>query len=151
MKQFHFTLARMMEFKNQILDREKDLLGTIRQKKNEIDQKIERYKNAIRAITESILQKQQDGTTVEELRFSSMQVENARKCLKQLYVEQEAMQQELLRQQTVVVKASQEVSSLEKLRDKQFEEFKYEAKRAEEEEVLEFVTGKLVRQAKTSA
>ena len=61
------------------------------------------------------------------------------------------MEQELQRQQVVVVKASQEVSSLEKLRDKQLEEFKYEEKRAGEEEMLEFVTGRLVRANKNSA
>lgn len=151
MKKFHFTLARMLEFKTQILDKEKDLLGSIRAKKNEIDEKIGRFEQAVQELSDNLLQEQLKGITVEHLQFYSMQIENARRCLVQLRIEQLAMEQELQRQQVVVVKASQEVSSLEKLRDKQLEEFKYEEKRAGEEEMLEFVTGRLVRANKNSA
>ena len=145
MKKFQFTLARMLEFKQQILDKEKDLLGSIRQKKNEIDNKIDRFQQAVAQLSHQILEEQKTGMSVDRLRFYSMQIDNSRKCLKQLYVEQKAMENELLRQQTVVMKASQEVSSLEKLRDKQLEEYHYEEKRATEEEMLEFVTGKMAR------
>lgn len=58
MKKFHFTLARMLEFKTQILDKEKDLLGSIRQKKNEIDQKIECLRQEVRNISNCTLQAQ---------------------------------------------------------------------------------------------
>ena len=150
MKKFHFTLARMLEFKTQILDKEKDLLGSIRQKKNEIDQKIECLRQEVRNISNCTLQAQKKGITVEELQFAGMQIQNARQCLKQLAIEQEAMEKELQRQQPVVIKASQEVTRLEKLRDKQLEEFKYEEKRAHEAEILELVTGKMVRSAQTS-
>lgn len=148
MKKFRFTLARMLEFKTQILDREKDLLGSIRQKKNEIDSKIERFEQAIKELSSELLQEQTKGISVKQLQFYSMQIENARCCLVQLYIEQQAMERELERQQSVVVKASQEVRSLEKLRDKQLGMFRYEEKRAGEAEMLEFVTGKIVRKSR---
>lgn len=151
MKKFQFTLARMLEFKTQILDKEKDLLGSIRQKKNEIDRKIERFETAVKELSDTLLQEQKEGITVDRLRFYNMQIDNARRCLVQLHIEQQAMERELQRQQAVVVKASQDVSSLDKLRDKQLETFRYEEKRASEEEMLEFVTGKLVRKSRHTA
>ena len=148
MKKFRFTLSRMLDFKNQILDREKDALGVLRRKKNEIDLKIETYEQQLAHAAEEMLQDQKRGTTAARLRFYSMQLDNAKKCLKQLRKEQAAMQAEVDRQAAVVRKASQEVSSLEKLKERQWEQYQYEENQAAAAEVLEFVSGRLVRQPK---
>ena len=145
MKKFRFTLARMLKFKNQILDKEKDTLGTIRRKKNEIDEKIRASEEQLQRACAEIVQAQQEGIQAGDLRVYNFQVENTRKYLEQLRKGQKAMQAEVERQMEVVKKASQDVSSLEKLRERQWEQYCGEANKAFQAEMLEFVSGRISR------
>ncbi len=146
MKKFKFTLDRMLSFKNQILDKEKDLLGQIRHQKIQLEQTIERYHLKQTELSKEMTEAQRQGTTVLKLRGYSIQIENIHHGIKQLKKELVAIDAEVERQTDVVRKASQEVSSLEKLQERQWEQFLYEEKKRTEDEVLEFVTGRLVRE-----
>ena len=145
MKKFHFTLGRMLDFKNQILDKEKDTLGRIRREKNEIDEKILRYERQLAEASDKMIAKQSQGVPARQLILYSIQAEHTRQYLKQLRKEQLALEKEVERQTEVVRKASQDVSSLEKLKERQWEQYCYEANKAYQEEILEFVSGRLVR------
>ncbi len=145
MKKFHFTLGRMLDFKNQILDKEKDTLGRIRRQKNEIDEKILRYQLQLEQSSDEMIEQQKHGLKAGDLLVYSFQAENTRKYLEQLKKEQEALAAEVEHQTDVVRKASQDVSSLEKLKERQWEQYCYEANKAHQEEILEFVSGRLAR------
>lgn len=145
MKKFHFTLGRMLDFKNQILDREKDTLGRIRREKNLIDEKILRYERQLAEASDEMIEKQKTGVPARELILYSIQAEHTRRYLEDLRKEQLALEKEVERQTDVVRRASQDVSSLEKLKERQWEQYCYELNKATQEEILEFVSGRLVR------
>ncbi len=145
MKKFRFTLDRMLDFKNQILDKEKDLLAQIRRKKVEIEEKIDQCENKIAFLSMELAELQEQGTTIFHIKSYSVQIENSRQYMKQLKKELVGIDAEVERQSAVVRKASQEVSALEKLEERQYEEYLYEEKQRNEAEVLEFVTGRIAR------
>lgn len=145
MKKFHFTLGRMLDYKNQILDKEKDTLGRIRREKNELDEKILRYERQLAEASDEMIEKQKHGVPARQLILYSIQAEHTRKYLEDLRKQQIALEQEVERQTDVVRRASQDVSSLEKLKERQWEQYCYEVNKATQEEILEFVSGRLVR------
>ena len=104
----------MLDFKNQILDKEKDTLGRIRRQKNEIDEKIRRYQLQLEQSSDEMIEQQKRGLKAGDLLVYSFQAENTRKYLEQLKKEQEALAAEVERQTDVVRKASQDVSQLGK-------------------------------------
>lgn len=148
MKKFQFTLDRMLGYKNQLLDKEKNVLGQIKKKQAEIDQKIHQLSIKRDDLSAELVREQEKGTTVAKILGYSLQIENIRYQLEALSKEKAAMEQEAERQTKVVIAASQEVSSLEKLQEKQLEQYHYEAAQAERENVLEYVTTQLVRNRK---
>ena len=99
MKDFKFSLERMRSYKDQLLDREKDILARCRGREREAEEQI-------RALEEA----------------------------------------ESERQLQKVVAASQEVSSLDKLEERQREEYQLQAAKEGEKTISEFVSSRLIRE-----
>ena len=73
--------------------------------------------------------------------------DSIRNQLKQLRIEQKRAEIEVDRQVKVVVAASQEVAGLDKLKEKQLEEYQHQVAKADEDFISEYISGKLIRQA----
>ena len=69
---------------------------------------------------------------------------NIRRQIEQLKKEQALAKLEVKRQVQVVVQATQEVSKLDKLQDKQLEEYRKMVMKAEELEIEEFVSSRRI-------
>ena len=140
MKKFKFTLGRMLDYKDQLLDEDK--LALLRKKKQEIDDHIESLLRELDKISVTMRQEQERGITAFQLLSYESQRTNIRRQIEQLKKEQALAKLEVKRQ--VVVQATQEVSKLDKLQDKQLEEYRKMVMKAEELEIEEFVSSRRI-------
>ena len=144
MKKFKFTLGRMLDYKDQLLDEEKNKLALLRKKKQEIDDHIESLLRELDKISVTMRQEQERGITAFQLLTYESQRTNIRRQIEQLKKEQALAKLEVKRQVQVVVQATQEVSKLDKLQDKQLEEYRKMVMKAEELEIEEFVSSRRI-------
>ena len=144
MKKFKFTLGRMLDYKDQLLDEENNKLALLRKKKQEIDDHIESLLRELDKISVTMRQEQERGITAFQLLSYESQRTNIRRQIEQLKKEQALAKLEVKRQVQVVVQATQEVSKLDKLQDKQLEEYRKMVMKAEELEIEEFVSSRRI-------
>ncbi len=147
MKKFQFTLQKLMDFREQELDRQKNTLAALRgdlqrinDKREELVQKVVSYSNELVAVSGAGLPAAEIGM---RKRYIVMLQQEIHEC------EQRAIlkQQEIEKQLTVVVEATKDVKTLEKLEEKQLEEYKEKEGKENELFIEEFVNGDMVRKS----
>ncbi|MBE6749141.1 MAG: flagellar export protein FliJ [Ruminococcaceae bacterium] len=141
MKSFQFSLAKMRSYKEQVLEKEKTTLRQLQADKAKIETDIENLLNH-RKMREEEFKGSKNGLMASELMLYKFHSENTRLQLNNLYEELRRAEARIDAQIKVVVSASQEVSGLDKLRDKQLEEYKYLEAKEMQEEILEMVAQK---------
>lgn len=141
MKSFQFSLARMRSYKEQVLEKEKTALRQLQAEKAKIEVDIENLLNH-RKIREEEFKNSKSGLMANELMLYKFHAENTRLQLNNLYEELKRAEARVDAQIKVVVNASQEVSGLDKLREKQLEEYRYLEAKEMQEEILEMVAKK---------
>ena len=135
MKSFQFSLAKMRSYKEQVLEKEKTTLRQLQAEKTKIETDIENLENQRKA-REQEFKESKKGLMASDLMLYKFYSENTRLQLNNLYEELRRAEARIEAQIKVVVAASQEVSGLDKLEEKQLEEYKYlEAKELQEEMV----------------
>lgn len=148
MKSFEFSLERMRNYKDQVLEKEKTSLRQLQTKKNKIETDIEDLEN-YRKVKESEFRKEQEiGVTPDRFLSFKFYMENTRHQLDSLYEELVVTEAKVEEQIKVVVKASQEVSGLDKLEEKQLEEYRYLETKENEVQILELVSTKMIGQSR---
>lgn len=146
MKTFQFTLARMREFKIQLLNKEKNTLMMLHGQKNKILDTIENLKRFRDDKSHEMTARQQQGMRATDINAYRFYEENARLQIKQLNIELEELEYAIDRQTRVVVAASQEVNGLDKLEEKQRIEYNRLSAKEQENFIAEFVTQQVRRE-----
>ena len=146
MKKFQFTLSRTLDYREQILTEEKNTLASLQGRQNVIEQKICFLEGEFQRISQEMAQEQLAGIPVFRLIAYDGQRTNIRRQLEQLHIDLAEAEKEVSQQIDVVVEASQEVSKLDKLREKQLEEYNKAIAAAEELVIEEFVSAQMARQ-----
>lgn len=146
MKKFKFSLERMLKYQEQILQREKNIMGQMLEEKNNLEQHKESLERQIEEIHRQMNQDFQKGTTIFKIRSYTTLDNNARRQMEDIMKQLKIVEQEIEKQRIAVVTASQEVSKLEKLKEKQLEEYRHAEAKELEEQVCEHVSGKFIRQ-----
>ena len=141
MKSFQFSLAKMRSYKEQVLEKEKITLRQLQAEKTKIETDIENLENHRKA-REQEFKESKNGLMASELMLYKFYAENTRLQLNNLYEELRRAEARVEAQIKVVVAASQEVSGLDKLEEKQLEEYKYLEAKELQEEILEMVAKK---------
>ena len=144
MKPFVFSLNRMRDYKTQVLDTEKNLLMVLHKRLFEIEEKIRLSREFQREKQEEMQQKQQQGMTMREMEECKFYLENTRLQLEALEEERIQASLEVEKQRKVVIKAQQDVSSLDKLEEKQLDEYHFLEARDNEKNIQEHVITQLV-------
>jgi flagellar FliJ protein len=139
----------MRGYKTQVLDGEKNILATLRKRLADLDGRISRLLAFQKESQEALFDRQRAGVTMAEANEFRFRLDNARLQLESLRAEREEASQAVERQRLVVVAASQEVTSLDKLEERQLEEYQYLEARDREKTVLEQVTVGLARRLPT--
>ncbi|MBP8855706.1 MAG: flagellar FliJ family protein [Oscillospiraceae bacterium] len=145
MKKFAFSLARLQEFKNSLLDKEKLTLAALRAELARIEEEILRVTQQLSALEHTLRDTAAKGTTIFELKKLEYQIDASRRILKEMNQRRAQQMQKVDAQLQVVLGVKSEVSGLEKLRDKQQEEYDYLLKKESEEIIGELVSGQFIR------
>ncbi len=143
MKAFTFSLEKMYNYKEQILNVEKNTLAQLRAKRDEISDKINYLEESRVQKKAEMSEKTSTGMSVFDLQSYNFMIENMQKQIKVL--KEELKKQEILveKQVEVVKLANMDMTSLEKLESKQRENYNKEVSKQNSEEILEIVTNAL--------
>lgn len=145
MKKFTFSLSKMRNYRDQLLDAEKSLLANLKHARDEIERRIISLESDFERLSAEMQEKQAEGIRMHELQKYNFQLDSIRYQVKELRVELEKAQEKVDHQMEQVILASQEVSKLEKLEDRQLEEYNKEAAKAEEKFIDELVSSESIR------
>ena len=145
MKKFEFSMQKILDLKNNILEEEKNRLGRLQEEKRKIELRIEALQTASREISEEMKRAQLEGVTVAALLASSARQNIIRLQMEDMLRQLETAQEKVDAQMQVVVAASQEVSKLEKVEERQYEIYPGFEKKAEATRIEELVTNNISR------
>lgn len=146
MKKFEFSLGRMLDYRQSLLEKEKNTLMQLFARRNAIEDEQETNEDLLRETGSELCRIAEEGTTVAELQRLNFKIEAIRRQAKAL---EKSLQEAVLlidRQRAVVTEASQSVKGLELLRENQREEYNYSSRKEEEERIAELVSSKIARQ-----
>lgn len=145
MKKFKFSLERIHNYKEQILNKEKNELTALNQRKNEMLEEIDRLNRYIASVNLEISQKQKTGIKVFEMATYNFTKDNAKVQIDHIRIDIEKLDIEIEKQTQIVVEASIEVKGLDKLYEKQKKEYDANLAKIEEETIAELLTIKAFR------
>lgn len=142
MKKFHFTLDRMLSYKETMLDREKDVLHALHAERSAVERRIADNEAFLVQTSAELKESTTRGLAAMHLQLFRFKLENTRDMLVQLAKELREINARVDEQTQVVLLASQEVSGLQKLEEKQRKEYDYEVQKQEAEIISELVASK---------
>lgn len=147
MKKFEFSLSHMRDYKERLLDEEKGVLQRVKNERDAIEEAIHRLDREFAELSLKMVKAQTQGTTIVELRKLSAQLDNVRLQQEDLKKALQKAELKVEHQMKAVIAANQEVSKLDKLQERQYEEYRHQVNKAEEDRIDEFVSQNLARAA----
>ena len=149
MKKFNFTLQSLKKYNDQMLDSEKSVLGRLRaelaEMQAELDAKTAEYELSIDKLNELV----RGGTTAMRLSLHKKYVSSLQQDIYRIKGRMAQKRDEVEQQLQRVIDATKEVSKLEKLEEKQLEEYRYAAQKEQEQIIEEFVSNGSSNDSKT--
>lgn len=140
MKKFNFTLQSLKRYNDQVLSGEKSVLGRLRaelaEQQSQLDEKTAEYEQSIIKLNSLV----SGGTTAMRLSLHKKYVSSLQQDIYRIKAQMAQKREEIEIQLEKVVEATKEVSKLEKLEEKQLEEYRYAAQKEEEQRIEEFVS-----------
>ena len=146
MKKFEFSLGRIRDYKNSILDKEKSVLASLRMEQASIEKRIAELDNYEAEINEEMRNKIREGLSVGEIKMYEFRKNNIRDEKIALDHRLEFLAASIELQQKRIEKLKQETSSYDKLEEKQREEYNAEILKEQEQVISEFISQKLIRE-----
>ncbi len=145
MKRFDFTLGKLLDYKDQVLSKEKNDLAGLRSQKVSLEEEIADLEGKLSLSGEEYSVRAAEGMSVNDIvMFKNFhtalmrQINEKQTALKRL-------EEDISHQLAVVVQASKDVNSLEKLKEKQLEEYKFNLNKSEERFIEEYVSSASLR------
>ncbi len=145
MKKFVFSLQRLLDLRNTVLEEEKTRLGQLQAALHRIEGQIADLKAAFARLARQLADAQAEGVTIAELMALNAHRDNIDLQLKELALRRADARLRVDKQLQVVVEASREVSKLEKVQQRQYELYREMEKRAEAARVEELVVNNISR------
>ncbi|MBE6852491.1 MAG: hypothetical protein E7505_03315 [Ruminococcus sp.] len=143
MKKFNFTLKRMRDYKNQILEGEKGYLLSLYSEYNQLESRYNDLNNEMKNVCLESSDALKNGISVRDIQVFEMKKSSIRREQSQLRIQMNVMESSIERQRRVVVRLSQEVSGLDKLEEKQRAEYDYLVTKENEQIIEEFLSFKI--------
>lgn len=145
MKQFQFSLERIRNYKIQVLDKEKKILGNLNKKRDDIAERIRSLEKFKEEQTEKLINRQSDGVSMMELSSLNYLIESTRKQLEALQIELERAEEIAEAQRKIVLSIYQEKTGMDKLEEKQIEEYRLLEAKALESEVMQGINNSMAK------
>lgn len=146
LKQFHFSLQKLKDFREQELDRQKNALAMLQMDLKRIEEARLVLIDKVDEQSEQLERVCRLGSTASDIAMRKRYIVTLQQEIhlkEQLAIQK---QQEIEKQLSVVVEATKDVRTLEKLEEKQLEEYNAAAGKENEQFIEEFVSGQTIRQ-----
>ena len=150
MKKFQFTLQKLMDFREQELDRQKNALAVLQGDLKRIMDRREELSAMVARYSSELVASGAAGVSAAEMAMRKRYIVTLQQEIHECEQRAFLKQQEIEKQLAVVVDATKDVKTLEKLEEKQFEEYKAAEGKENELFIEEFVSGGAVRRAISS-
>lgn len=139
MKQFAFTLEKVLRFKRETLDLLKNELQQLRYRQREIEQAIENGNNEFHRYNRVLTEKMQNGMDPQSIAVYKKYFGELNRQSKLLQEQKEKAVQAVAAKQNEIVKMNSDISGLERIRDKQLREYLAKDRKEQEQFIEEFV------------
>lgn len=139
MKQFAFTLEKVLRFKQETLDLLKNELEQLRYRQREIEQSIENVNGEFHRYNRMLTEKMKDGMNPQGIAVYKKYFGELNRQARML---QDQLQKAVLAveaKQREIVEMNSDISGLERVRDKQFQEYLAKDRKEQEQFIEEFV------------
>lgn len=149
MKRFQFTLQKLMDFRQQELDRQKNTLSALQADLQRMHQEKEELIHRVEQSSEELDVVCRQGAQAYEISVRKRYIVSLQQEIHAHEFSISIKQEEVNKQLGVVVEATKDVRTLEKLEEKQLEEYKAAATKENEQFIEEFVSGQSIRKAQS--
>ena len=139
-KRFQFTLDKLKGYKEQVLSKEKGDLAALRAQQAKYAAEQAKVQAELDEANEEFLRKSGFGMTIMEMTLFKEYLNSLSDQIRELEKKIQLEEEKIKFQTKVVVEANKDVSSLEKLEDKQREEYNFKVAKAEEQFIEEYVS-----------
>ncbi len=140
MKKYVFSLKKIRDYKEQMLNKEKNTLLGLRNEKLGLEQQKEHLFDELKSITAKYNADMARGTTVMKLKLFQYSRESIVREQQEIDKQMKFLDTYIERQRKVVVKLSQELTGYDKLEEKQFTEYTKKVTKETENFIEEFVS-----------
>lgn len=147
MKKFVFTLERLKQYREQVLETEKGSLADLRGQLNRLQAELEDILEELARLNRELVEMYERGTTPLDISVHKRYIAAKQQELHMKRHQIMLKEREIERQLEVVVEATKEVSKLEKLEEQQREEYKAAEQKETEAFIEEFVSNSDWRKA----
>ena len=145
MKKFRFTLEKLKDYREQVLQTEKNNLGKLRQELNEINDEVDELIRVLSVKNDELIALYNKGAVSFEISVHKqfiISIQQEIKLKKRLAIIKE---KEIEKQLIVVMEATKDVKTLDNLEDKQLDEYKKQEIKENELFIEEFVANSSYR------
>lgn len=151
MKKFQFTLQKLMDFRQQELDRQKNTLSALQADLQRIYAEKEQLIKQVEEFSAELETVCRQGAQAFEISVRKRYIVTLQQEIHAKDASAARKQEEINKQLGVVVEATKDVRTLEKLEEKQLEDYKVAANKENEQFIEEFVSGQSIRAAQTQS
>ena len=143
MEAFSFSLDKVRNYKSQVLDKEKKVLSLLQVKRDEILNKLSSLDSFREQKISELNIKQQKGATMNEMSSLHYLIDNARMQIQATLIALYRAEEEVETQRQVVLAIYQEKTGMDKLEEKQAEEYRMRQAKASENEIMQVISNQL--------
>ena len=144
-KKFHFSLQKLMDFRQQELDKQKNTLGALQAELRKIHEEAEQIRTALADQSAELVRVCSRGAQANDIAVRKRYIVTLQQEIHAKELQAIKKQGEIDNQLNVVVEATKDVKTLEKLEEKQLEEYRSREVKENEQFIEEFVSGQAVR------
>lgn len=145
MKKFRFSLQKLKDFREQELDRQKNALSIMQGELRTIEESAEQLRRRVAAESEALAVVCAQGIPAYEISLRKRYIVTLQQEIHAKEAQAIKKKAEIEAQLGVVVEATKDVKTLEKLEEKQLEEYKAMETKENEQFIEEFVSNAAVR------
>lgn len=145
MKKFQFSLQKLKDFREQELGRQKNILSIMQGELRTIEESAEQLRRRVAAESEALTVVSAQGIPAYEISLRKRYIVTLQQEIHAKEAQAIKKKAEIEAQLSVVVEATKDVKTLEKLEEKQLEEYKAMETKENEQFIEEFVSNAAVR------
>ena len=144
MKKFSFSLQKILEIKEQLLKNLKIELGNLNNECGYVEVHIKNLHVKFKNIDNEYVEKSYKCISTGEIRYYKMLMESILKEIENKEEEREVLLKKIAAKRQEIINLNIEISSLEKLKEKEMEKYNKEYMKKEEIYIEEFVSNKSI-------